>query len=273
MAGQNMLSFIDLDKTAIHRSKDLLGWVRSWCGVRDIVPLSPEGWFEEGHGIIGGHKDKHGVWMPDHEPGGKTHLWAPPPAIADAALEELLKARHKQTDTCHVIVIPRLMAPRWRRLFHKVADLSFVVDANVSFWPSNMFEPLFVGIVFPLSLDIDHGLSSVPPLWWKWAGNCVKCSKKVTSLEGVFCANFSSSRKDWTPCRQAWHWDCYTCLGEKRFPLVIVKDDDGAVWEGQEERSARLNTGVAGVHSVLSFQCEVCRIRNLEGRDLSPVSD
>lgn len=54
---------------------------------------------------------------------------------------------------------------------------------------------------------------------------------------------------------------------------MIVKDDDGAVWEGQEERSARLNTGVAGVHSVLSFQCEVCWIRNLEGRDLSPVSD
>lgn len=74
MAGHSMLSFIDLDKSAIDRSKDLLGWIRSWCGVRDIDPLTPSQWFEEGHGIIGGHKDKHGVWMPDHEPGGKTHF-------------------------------------------------------------------------------------------------------------------------------------------------------------------------------------------------------
>lgn len=41
------------------------------------------------------------------------------------------------------------MSPRWRRLFHKVVDVSFVVDAGVSFWPTNMFEPLFVGVLFP----------------------------------------------------------------------------------------------------------------------------
>jgi hypothetical protein len=66
-------------------------------------------------------------------------------------LEELLKARHKKTDTFHVVLIPRLMAPRWRRLFHKAVDLSFVVDAGISFWPSNMYEPLFVGVVFPFT--------------------------------------------------------------------------------------------------------------------------
>jgi hypothetical protein len=54
------------------------------------------------------------------------------------------------------------MAPRWRRLFHKVVDLSFVVDANVSFWPSNMFEPLFVGIVFPFSRHRPWSLKRAP---------------------------------------------------------------------------------------------------------------
>ncbi|KAL3788389.1 hypothetical protein ACHAWO_011011, partial [Cyclotella atomus] len=50
-------------------------------------------------------------------------------------------------------------------------------------------------------------------------------------------------------------------------------DDDGETWEGQQERSAKLNTGVAGVHSVLAFQCETCWIRNLEGRDPDPIAD
>jgi hypothetical protein len=151
MAGKGMLSFVDLDKSAVERAEDLLPWIRSWCGKPDIEPLTPEEWFEAGHGIVGGKQDKHNVWIPEHERPGNTHLWAPAPAIADAVLEELLKARHKRTDTFHVVVIPRLMAPRWRRLFHKAVDLSFVVDAGNAFWPSNMFEPLYVGVLFPFT--------------------------------------------------------------------------------------------------------------------------
>eukprot|EP00956_Cyclotella_meneghiniana_P014553 scaffold21828_cov62-Cyclotella_meneghiniana.AAC.2 len=104
MSGKDMLSYIDLDKTAVERSPDLLPWIRSWCGDREISPLTPAEWFQEGHGIIGGHKDKHGVWIPDHEPANKMHLWAPAPAVADSMLEELLKARHKRTDTYHIAV-------------------------------------------------------------------------------------------------------------------------------------------------------------------------
>jgi hypothetical protein len=114
-----------------------------------LEPLTPEDWFVGGHGIIGGHKDSHGVWIPDHEPAGNLHLWAPQPAVADAMLEELLKARHKRSDTFHVVVIPRLMSPRWRRLFHKVSDLHFVVPAGTEYWPSHMYEPLWIGIILP----------------------------------------------------------------------------------------------------------------------------
>ena len=149
MAGKDMLSYIDLDKTAFQRHPLLLDWVRSWSMQDDLEPLTPEEWYVEGHGIVGGYLDAHGVWMPEHEESGKLHLWAPPPAVADAMLEELLKARHKRTDTFHVIVVPRLMAPRWRRLFHKVSDIHFVVPPGASFWPANMFEPLWIGIVLP----------------------------------------------------------------------------------------------------------------------------
>ena len=76
-------------------------------------------------------------------------LWALPPAVADVALEELLKARHKRTDTFHVFLVPRLMTPRWQRLFHKACDLSFVVSPGSIAWPTAMFEPLWVGLLLP----------------------------------------------------------------------------------------------------------------------------
>jgi len=152
MAGKDMLTFIDLSRSALERYPQLINWVRSWTRHPDLEPLTPEGWFEEGHGITGGVKDKHGVWIPTHEPKGNLHLWAPPPAVSDAALEELLKARHKRTDTYHVVLIPHLMTPRWRRLFSKVCDFDFVVSPGCSVWPDNMFEPLWVGIVLPFSI-------------------------------------------------------------------------------------------------------------------------
>jgi hypothetical protein len=149
MVGHDMLSFVDLAKTAVDRCPQLLDWIRGWSPDSAISPLTPEDWYVRGHGISGGAPDKRGVWIPTHEPAGRTHLWCPPPAAADAALEQLLQARHKRTDTTHIVMIPRLMAPRWRRLFHKAADCCFTVAPGPSYWPSDMFEPLWVGIVLP----------------------------------------------------------------------------------------------------------------------------
>ena len=78
-------------------------------------------------------------------------FFGPPPAAADAMLEQLLTARHKCTDTSHVIAIPCLMTPRWRRLFNKVCDFSVVISPGVSFWPDHMYEPLWLGIVLPFT--------------------------------------------------------------------------------------------------------------------------
>ena len=151
MAGQDMLSFIDLSRTAVERYPPVLEWVRSWTSRPELTPLPTEGWFVEGHGIVGGRLDERKVWIPRHEPKNGLHLWSPPPAVADAALEELLKARHKRTDTFHVVLIPRLMTPRWRRLFAKACDFTFVVSPGASFWPDNMFEPLCVGVILPFT--------------------------------------------------------------------------------------------------------------------------
>ncbi len=63
----------------------------------------------------------------------------------------LLKSRHKQTNIFHVVVLLRLMAPRWQRLFHKVCDFTFVASPGLTFWPTNMCKPLWVGIVLPFA--------------------------------------------------------------------------------------------------------------------------
>lgn len=149
MAGKSMLSFVDLSTSATERCPGLLDWVREWTDRPSLQPLSPEGWFEEGHGIAGGAPDRHGVYIPHHCESNKLFLWSPPPAAADAAFEELLKSRQKRTDLFHVILVPRIMSPRWRRLFNKVVDFSFVVSPGPLFWPAPMFEKLWVGILLP----------------------------------------------------------------------------------------------------------------------------
>ena len=149
MAGADMLTFVDLGKGGMDRHPPLLEWIRAWTGEADLEPLTPEGWFEEGHGVTGGTLDGRQVWIPTHCHKEQVFLWAPPPAVADAALEELLKSRHKRSDLLHVVVIPRLMAPRWRRLFNKVCDFTCDISPGPTFWPPHMYEPLWVGIVMP----------------------------------------------------------------------------------------------------------------------------
>ena len=181
MAGKDMLEFVNLAKTAVERHDALLAWIQSWTGDPEMRPLSLEGWFEEGHGITGGKKDRggKGVWMPTHCPAGRTFLWAPPPAAADAALEELLKACHKRTDLRHVVVIPRLMLPRWRRLFNKACDFTFEVSPGQTFWPDSMFEPLWVGVALPFTHHRPWSLKRAPAL----VGMGIKLRKVLPASE------------------------------------------------------------------------------------------
>jgi hypothetical protein len=58
MAGKDVLSFVDLGKSALKRSPALLAWIWSWCLDASVEPLSPEDWLECGHGITGGHAHK-----------------------------------------------------------------------------------------------------------------------------------------------------------------------------------------------------------------------
>ena len=150
--GEDMLSFVDLLRTAIERHPGVLKFVRSWVApiLGDSTVLLPEEWFREGHGIVGGTKDSTGLWIPQHASNGRVYIWNPPPIIADVALEECAKAIHKHTDAYHILLIPRLYSPLWMRLLYKVSDFVFQLPPASQHWPSSMHKPLFIGISFPL---------------------------------------------------------------------------------------------------------------------------
>ena len=131
--GHDIRLFFPIHRGAFEQQPVLLErWCRRWMGNDYVPPLSPEGWFIEGH-----------------RPG--IHLWAPPPAAALIALEELAESRLKQFhDVTHVFVCPRLcFYEKWRTCFQKEVDFWFYLEPG-EFWPHYMFEPLVLGISFPL---------------------------------------------------------------------------------------------------------------------------
>ncbi len=96
----------------------------------------------------------------------------------------------------------------------------------------------------------------------------------MKQIEGIFCGNFSSSRGLWPPCQSTWHAECYTSQGElPTFPMVAIEDELGNPWHKEEERRKGLSHGVDGAHMCISFQCEICWMRNQEGRDPSTEVD
>jgi hypothetical protein len=111
----------------------LADWCKSWMGTDYTPPLSPEGWFEG-----------------EHLPAG-VHLWVPPPGAELIALKELARSWHKRpSKVTHAVMIPRLLwEEEWRSHFEKEVDFWFILY-NGSVWPHFAFEPLSVGIFFPI---------------------------------------------------------------------------------------------------------------------------
>jgi hypothetical protein len=132
MAGMEFASFVPLHLTAQDRQDPsiLQEWVAGWAG--DCCWLTPEEWFEP-----------RSVAIPC--------VCTPPPAAADAALDQLGKWIHmRPLDTTHIAIIPRLMTSRWRKSLGKNCDLVFTIPVGSDLWPHTQFEPLIVGLSFPL---------------------------------------------------------------------------------------------------------------------------
>ena len=164
MGGWSMGDFVPLHLNALDRSKSLEAWIRSWCdnSKHQAEVLKPEGWFERGHDLAGGEVNSDGMWVPVYKNG--VYIWAPPPAAAEAALEQLRKARQKRQESCHIFICPRLMTPNWAKHLNRSADFITVIPPGQEFWPENMYEPLILGIYLPFLKHSPWQLKGQPAL-------------------------------------------------------------------------------------------------------------
>jgi hypothetical protein len=148
-------SMVPLHLAAEARSPDLLLWCQTWIPAPGIQPLTPEEWYTRGHGWVGGTYNADKVWMPTNSTDAWL-LWSPPPAAAQAAINELSLSRQKRTYINHVFICPRLCTHLWRKKLFKVADIVLEIPAGARpFWPASMHEPLLLGLTLRFT--------SVPP--------------------------------------------------------------------------------------------------------------
>ena len=144
--GQAMLHFCPWGLSVLDRSTTFLKWMKGLVG-NHLEPLTPEGWFTRAHDLSGGKVDDKGFWRHNIKPG--TYLWTPPPAAADAALEQLRIARLKRRKSSHIVAVPRLATSTWLKQLNKAADIVLTIPARYSFWTTNMFEPVVIAFLFP----------------------------------------------------------------------------------------------------------------------------
>jgi hypothetical protein len=135
MKGNHILDYIPLHESAIEIEPGVKLWLeRLWPSERgELEFLTPNDWLNHGRG------------------GGRNCVWAPAPAAADVAAEQLARAVHQHPDSCHIFIAPRLMTSRWRRRVGRLADFEFELGAGSSSWPKERHEPLLIFVILPLS--------------------------------------------------------------------------------------------------------------------------
>ncbi len=265
--GEDMLSFVDLLRSAMERHPQLLEFALSWVEpvLGPCKVLSVDEWFQEGQGITGGTREVGGIWTPLHATEGKAYIWAPPPIIANVALKECAKAIHKRTGAYHILLIPCLYSPLWMRLFYKLSDFVFKIPPGSHHWPTSMHKPLFVGIALPLLprnpwslrgtpllVGLERQLRQVLSSGQEDGGNILhqllRTPRQVASVsDGVVCRMLRMSRTGEVPSEEN------TGQGKNK-------------WYKHDRRVYRINHGVCGAHASIQFQCENCWLINLEGR-------
>ncbi len=163
MTGKSMTDFVPIHKSALERFPALEDWIRSWTSSRTEF-LSPMQWFTRGHDheLNEFEVNVDGVKLPKMKTG--CFVWSPPPCLAEVAIEELRKARHKRTTSHHLFIVPRLMQPHYLKHLHKAADLIVSVPVGHPYWPTSMHEPLTLAFVFPFISHRPWQLRGAPGL-------------------------------------------------------------------------------------------------------------
>ena len=70
--------------------------------------------------------------------------------MVDLVLSKLGEDVHKQPNSLHVFICPKLMILMWERLMFKMDDLVLYGPSGAKFWLSSMQESFVLGFILPL---------------------------------------------------------------------------------------------------------------------------
>jgi hypothetical protein len=124
---------------------------------------------------------------------------------------------------------------------------------------------LLLALFFLLSIK-GPGSCGIHPSFERWQGNCARCGKRVPPMQGLFCANFASSRGPFPPCRKAWCGGCYRPRTLISFFMNEPEDEDGFVWIKKGDKG-RFRVARNGDNMITHFQCDLCCFRNIHKRN------
>ena len=151
MTTRDILEFVPIHKNALQceGGGKLLAWLNAWVSLPNdkMIVLRENDWFARGQDVVGFSKNHSHIVEPIYKKG--TYLWTPCPAMAEIACEAIRHARNKCQRSCHVLVVPRLMMPHWRRHLYRAADLILEIPPSCPYWPNSNFEPLIIAIFLP----------------------------------------------------------------------------------------------------------------------------
>jgi len=144
MAGNDLLSYLPFNETALQRHPELYCIVSSWIqGSKiDWNFCSKVDWFDR----VFNKTDANGNFCATDA----GWIWSPSPLLAPIALELMCEAFHLFPKSSHIFICPALATAYWRKMLGKVADVVFNFPAGCCVWPSPMFECLTVAFVKPL---------------------------------------------------------------------------------------------------------------------------
>lgn len=139
-------------------------------------------------------------------------------------MEQLTRARHMDSYSTHIIICPRLMAYNWRKSLSKRADTIFYIEpGSRDFWPSNMHEPLTIGLILPFSLKFPWQLRRSEKNW-NWNRNCQQCGKRKEGMNALFCANFGHKIGALTVSDSVWCGKFYSSFEDDKFHINLSQD-------------------------------------------------
>jgi hypothetical protein len=107
---------------------------------------------------------------------------------------------------------------------------------------------------------IAHGATEVRHLLKEFSGGCQRWGRKVTSLQGIFCANFWAKRGHWGNVRGP-GVDLVLREEECKFPIRIPINDGGLAVLDDVKDEGRFLMARNGDYLITRFQCGKCHFQ------------